>query len=175
MKNMVVYLRLNRYLREWLTFHLGCPVRFPNRSYENALLHRLLSKRPEGAPPSLPVEGAVPVVITDCSYKKPEHYNYLGRRGEQAMAVAIEALFRLDLWSGCAPLIHSGAEINRGIDAWCAASGISLDAREAVRQKFYRIRRDYLKHGVVLGKNFRRKKGTIKVFVFEHNGLKTRK
>lgn len=158
MKNMVVYLSLERYLREWLTFHLGSPVRFPDRSCENALLHRLLTRRPYGAPPELNKQGTVPVIITDSRYRKPEHYNYLGRRGQREMAAAIEALFRIDLWSGCLPLLHSKTELNRGIDAWCTANGISLDAREAVRQKFYRIRRDYMRFGIVLGVNFRKKR-----------------
>lgn len=158
MKDFVVNIRLERYLREWLTFHLGTPVRFPDRSHENVLLHRFLTKRPKDVPPLPAGADAVAVVITDCRYKKPEHYNYLGRRGQRVMAQAIEALFRLDMWSGCAPLLHSGDSLNRGIDAWCAANGISLDAREAVRQKFYRIRRDYMRFGIVLGVNFRKKR-----------------
>ena len=74
---------------------------------------------------------------------------------------AIDALFRLDLWSGCAPLLHSTNELNKGIDQWCADNGISLDAREAVRQKFYRIRKSYLERGIVLGKFYRKKTATI--------------
>ena len=71
------------------------------------------------------------------------------------------------MWSGCAPLLHSSKEINKGIDEWCACNGISLDAREAVRQKFYRIRKAYMEKGIILGK-FYRKKTTIIASKNEH-------
>ena len=73
---------------------------------------------------------------------------------------AIDGLFRISLWSGCFPLIHSKGELNRGIDLWCEQNGISLDAREAVRQKFYRLRRQYHEKGVIVGKIYHKKKST---------------
>ena len=173
MKDIVVYVKVQRYIKEWLEYHLGTPVRFPERSYENELLHRHLDKRPRNLPPDKPEEGTVAIVITDCDHSRPEYYNYLGQRGRRAIVSAIDALFRLDLWSGCAPLMHSKTELNRGIDGWCADNGISLDAREAVRQKFYRIRRAYLERGIVLGNFYRKKTATIP-HIFEH-GEKLRK
>lgn len=173
MKDIQVYVKVPRYIKEWLVFHLGEPVRFPQRSYENELLHRHLDKRPEGIIPDKPAEDMVAIVITDCDHRRPEYYNYLGQRGRRAILSAIDALFRLDLWSGCAPLLHSKHEINRGIDQWCADNGISLDGREAVRQKFYRIRRAYLERGIVLGNFYRKKTATIP-HIFEH-GEKLRK
>ena len=157
MKDLLIYLRLPRYLREWLEFHLGTPVRFPERSYENELLHTLLTKRPASVQPVKPTADSVALVITDCRHRKPEHYNYLGIRGQRVMISSIEGLFRLDLWSSCAGLIHSKGELNKGLDEWCAKSGISLDAREAVRQKFYRMRREYQAHGIVVGKCYQKR------------------
>ena len=124
MKDLLIYLRLPRYLKEWLEFHLGTPVRFPERSYENELLHTLLTKRPASVQPVKPTADSVAMVITDCRHRKPEHYNYLGIRGQRVMISSIEGLFRLDLWSGCAPLLHSRRELNKGIDEWCRANGI---------------------------------------------------
>lgn len=160
MKDIIVQIRVERYIKEWLEFHLGSPVKFPERSYENALLHSYLGKRPADAPPEKTRGDCVAVVITDCLHRKPEYYNYLGTRGHRVMASAIDGLFRLAMWSGCAPLLHADTELNRGIDKWCAENGISLDAREAVRQKFYRMRKAYLKTGIILGK-FYHKKTTI--------------
>lgn len=167
MKDIRVYVKVERYIKEWLEFHLGNPVRFPDRSYENELLHAYLSKRPCDLPPAKPQGCFVSIVITDSLHRKPEFYNYLGSRGQRAVASAIDALFRLDMWSGCAPLLHSSKEINKGIDEWCACNGISLDAREAVRQKFYRIRKAYMEKGIILGK-FYRKKTTIIASKNEH-------
>lgn len=161
MKDFLVYVKVERYIKEWLEFHLGSPVRFPERSYENELLHRHLSRRPYNMPIEA-IDGCkVAIVITDSNRARPEYYNYLGKRGQRAIVSAIDALFRLDLWSGCAPLLHSKTELNKGVENWCTNNGISIDATEAVRQKFYRIRKTYLERGIVLGKFYRKKTATI--------------
>lgn len=155
MKGLTVYIRLEPYLRQWLTHHFGQPVRFPDRSYENRLLHRLLS-RPgsvhELATPTCPPD-SVAVVITDHSLRRPEYWCHLSRRAQAEMARAVANLFCLAMWSECVQLIHSGG-LNRGIDHWCQANGIALIYREGVRQKFYRMRRLYERYGVILGKKY---------------------
>ena len=161
MKDIQVYIKVERYIKEWLEFHLGNPIRFPERSYENEILHRHLAKRPCGLPPEKREDNMVAIVITDCDHSRPEYYNYLALRGQRAIVSAIDALFRLDLWGGCAPLLHSTTELNRGIDHRCADNGISLHAREAVRQEFYRICKSYLERGIVLGKFYRKKTATM--------------
>lgn len=42
MKDITVGIKLELYLKEWLETAMGRPVRFPSKSYENALLHRFL-------------------------------------------------------------------------------------------------------------------------------------
>ena len=153
MKGIIIYLRLEAYLRQWLTHHLGSPVRFPDRSYENALLLRLLSRPTGGYEPPTTVcpPDSVPVIVPDCAHRRPEYYCSLTRRAQAQMARAIDNLFRLHLWSECAPHIHSG-QLNRSLDQWCARQGIALDNREAVRQKFYRMRHAYQEKGIFLRK-----------------------
>ena len=163
MKDIQVHIKVERYIKEWLTFHLGNPVRFPERSYENEVIHRHLIRRPSTVPFEKPNEDTIAIVITDCRYRKPEHYNYLGRGGQRAVASAINALFKIQLWAECMPLMHAKGELNKGIDKWCADNGISLDAREAVRQKFYRLRKLYLDKGIVLHKIYRKKSATLPV------------
>lgn len=157
MKNIVVHVRLPAYLRSWLTHTLGDPVRFPARSYESLLLSRLVTRRPGAAPIEGPGPDTVAMIIPDNALKRPEYYNYLGRRGRAEMTQAVERLFRLHLWSEAAGLIGSARELNRGIDEWCRANGIGIDAREAVRQKFYRMRRDYMQFGIILGRKYAKK------------------
>lgn len=158
MKDIVVHLKVEKYIKQWLEHTLGNPVRFPPQSYENILLHRSLRTPPKGhMPPLLQDPDMVAIVIPDNSYRKPEFYNYLGERGRRALVAAIDGLFRIALWSDCAPLIHSKEELNKGIDSWCREHGIELDYREAVRQKFYRIRKSYQIKGVILGKIYRKK------------------
>lgn len=157
MKGMFVYVRLETAPRQWLTHCLGNPVVFPSHSYENALLIRMLTKRPAGVSPLN--EGTdpkcVPILIPDSSSKPSEYYNYLGRRGHELLVSAIDDLFRLALWSECSSSLYQGG-VNKAIDEWCERNGIELDAREAVRQKFYRMRKKYQTTGIILG-NFYKK------------------
>ena len=120
----------------------------------------MLTRRPPNEPPELPSDDTVSIVITDNRHHKPEFYNYLGFHGQRTIVSAIDGLFRISLWSGCFPLIHSKGELNKGIDLWCEQNGISLDAREAVRQKFYRLRKQYHEKGVIVGKIYLKKKTT---------------
>ena len=94
MKDITVGIKLELYLKERLETAMGRPVRFPSKSYENALLHRFLVRGGQNRM----VDDNVLLVITDCHYRKPETYNCLGRDGRRAMAAAIDALFRIDLW-----------------------------------------------------------------------------
>lgn len=159
MKDITIYIKLPSYLRQWATHSMGNPVRFPEQSYENHLLHRCLWRSIRNTqPPSMRCpEDCVQVVITDDRCRKPEFYNYLSRRGQTAMLRAIESLFRIHLWSDCVHLIHGTEGMNEGLDRWCAEHGIGLDYREAVRQKFYRMRRSYETMGIILGKKHKKK------------------
>lgn len=148
MKDITVGIKLEGYVKEWLEGALGRPVRFPAKSYENALLHRFLTRGGQARQ----VDDNVLIVISDCHYRKPETYNCLGRDGRRAMAAAIDALFRIDLWSGCAGLVHTDGNLNKGLDEWCKKKGISVENREAVRQKFYRMRKAYNERGIIIGK-----------------------
>lgn len=130
---------------------MGMPVTFPRASYENAVIARYLSPLPAGHAPQLCRPGDVPIVVPQIHGKPPERYNYFGRRGVAALTEAVNTLFTLDLWHGVSSLI-STSQLNEGIDKWCVARGIGLDYREAVRQRFYRIRQSYARHGVLLGR-----------------------
>ncbi len=159
MKDIIVYIPLPPYLREWLTHQLGSPVRFPARSYESLVLTRLCTKRPKeyAAEPACPM-GCVPVVLPDNKWHKPEYYNHLSREAQTKMAHVVKNLFRLNLWTECCGLISSSLPLNEGIQEWCRLHGIACENREAVRQTFYRMRQLYEDTGIILGK--KRKKTT---------------
>lgn len=149
MKGMLLYFRLDGYLREWLVHTFGSPVSFPARSYENAIIVRHLIKRPPGV---LPLDGAgsdtVPIVIPDNGRRPPEHYNHLSIYGQRLLHHAVLNLFTIDLWHGCAPLCGSPG-LNEGIYRWCDRHGIDFDHQEAVRQRFYRMRKEYRLRGII--------------------------
>lgn len=154
MRNITLKLRLPGYLRQWLTHCYGNPVRFPNRSYEHLLLRRYLRKPPAGYIPKKTTPDEVAIIIPDNDLHRPEYYHHLGRDGYRLLCDGIDNLFRLSLWRECFPLLATPGQLNKGLDDWCADHGIALDYREAVRQKFYRMRRAYDDFGIFLGKKY---------------------
>lgn len=155
MKDLTLSLALRPYLAEWLTTRFGRPVRFPVRSYENLLLHSLVVRgRVRGvrcADEAPPGKRVVHIVLTDSSRRRPEYWHVLTRRASQDMARALERLFRLQLWSECAPLLFRPSGLNAGLDEWCRRQGIAIEHREGVRQKFYRMRKAYEAQGIKIG------------------------
>lgn len=157
MKDITTTLKLKPYLVQWLTHHFGEPVRFPPRSYENMLLVRLIEKQPNGwCSRSMGEPGYVQIIIPDNIRKRPEYFNYLGRNAQKVMASAIEDLFILQLWRACCPLLLTRGTLNSGLNTWCASNGISLDYREGIRQRFYRMRAEYRRYGINIGDKYRK-------------------
>ena len=160
MKDITTTLYLPAYLAQYLAAHYGRPVRFPARSMENELLRRLTVRPPRSMSGGEPADGearrgmdAVEIVLPDDALHRPEYYNYLGRTARRRMASAIDALFRVHLWTECLPLVVGG-RINQGLDEWCRENGIGVEAREAVRQKFYRMRCLYAPLGIRIGRKY---------------------
>ncbi len=161
MKDITVLLRLEPYLRQWLTHAFGEPVRFPAQSYENHLLLRLVQRVPHASAIANEDKNSlkcVRVVIPDSAHRRPEYYHHLSRRANAKMCAALVSLFRIHLWSDIAPKIHADG-LNRAIDDWCQSQGIDIDYREGVRQKFYRMRKSYETYGIILGKKHCHKVG----------------
>ena len=71
------------------------------------------------------------------------------------LADAIDDLFCIDMWNSLAPYLSSSG-INGRLDKWCEERGISLDNIEAVRQRFYRLRKNYAKFHIILGKKYKK-------------------
>ncbi len=150
MSKYVFYIRLPKYLSEWLTARLGTPVTFPYGSPQNAIIRTYISKRPDGVPVDCGDDESIAIVIPDSIAKPPETYNYIGERGRAAVVEAIKDLFLRHLWSDITPLVGTPVKLNSLIAAWCEMNGIGVDRIETVRQCFYRIRKEYAKRGIKL-------------------------
>lgn len=151
MSSFVIYLRLEKYLSQWLVHALGNPVRFPAQSNENAVIRRFLQRLPSGQKPELMVDGLTPVVIPDSKAKDPAVYNYLGPRAKEAIIEAIEDLFRRNMWAELGEMsFDQSIGVNKMVAAWCEMHGIDDDFVETVRQKYYRMRNAYTKKGLFL-------------------------
>ena len=148
----VIYLKLEKYLMQWLTHSLGNPVRFPAQSNENAVISRFLTKLPEEKSPEMFQEGLTPIVIPESKAKDPTIYNYLGPRAKEAVIESIEDLFRRNMWAELGDMManEQSVGVNKIVAAWCEMHGIDDDYIETVRQKFYRIRKAYTNKGINL-------------------------
>ena len=157
MAQMVIYIKLEKYLAEWLTHSLGNPVRFPAQSNENAVIRAFIQQVPEGKKPQTGGEGMTAIVIPESKAKPPETWHYMGPKGLVAVHEAIMDLFVRNMWADLSRLDSSSIGVNTRVAAWCEMHGIGLDRVETVRQKYYRIREAYTKRGINL-QNYDRKK-----------------
>ena len=160
MSQFVIYIKLEKYLSEWLTHSLGNPVRFPVGSNENAVIRAFIQKLPEDAKPDIDTEYMTPICIPDSKAKPASSYNYMGEKGKQAVKEAIADLFIRNLWNELRSLEDSPVGVNTRIAAWCEMHGIGLDRVETVRQKYYRIRDAYTRRGINLQNSTRGKSDT---------------
>ena len=157
MSDFVIYVKLPKYLHEWVTNRLGDPVVFPYRAPQNCVIRTYTQKLPPGMRPETAAEGLTAVSIPDSIAKPPEVYNHVAKRGKEAVAESIKDLFLRELWSDITPMVKSNLGLNRLIGAWCELHGISDGNVEAVRQCYYRIRKSYGEVGINL-KDFTRPK-----------------
>ncbi len=153
MSQFLIYLKLPKYLSQWVTDRLGNPVVFPASSPQNAVIRTYIRKRLPSEPVDcLPPEGYTAICIPDSIAKPPEVYNHLGERGKLAMQETIKDLFLRELWSDISPLEKAPCGLNKLIAAWCENHGIDIDRIETVRQCYYRIRKAYQQRGINLKK-----------------------
>jgi len=153
MSQYLIYVNLPKYLSQWATNRLGDPVVFPASSPQNAVIRTYIRKRlPEEPVEALQPEGSTAIAIPDSIAKPPEEYNHMGLRGKLAVQETILDLFKRELWSDISPLENAPCGLNKLIAAWCESHGIDIDRVETVRQRYYRIRKDFQKVGINLKK-----------------------
>ena len=157
MSQFCIYIKLEKYLAEWLTHSLGNPVVFPTGSNENAVIRCFISKLPEGKSPDVATEDTTAICIPDSKAKPASSYNYMGEKGKKAVHEAILDLFIRSLCNDLSRIENSNIGINTRIAAWCEMHGIGLDRIETVRQRYYRIRDAYSKKGINLQNSTRGK------------------
>ena len=150
MSNFCIYLKVEPYLAQWVTNHLGDPIDFPRDSPESKLIKRFLDKTPLQDNPDL--DGNVKVLIPYSKQKDPRFYNYLRPMAKSLLVESLESMFITNLWAELGSVQGVSCSLTSLIRAWLEQHGISEDYEETIRQKFYRIRKRYQKKGIFLGK-----------------------
>lgn len=154
-KIWTVYIPVKPFVAQWLKFHYGDPVRFPDLSLENQDLRRFTLNKHEydrlGIKRS-EHNGGVLVVLPQSKHKDPETYHYLGKRGEEAVIDSIERIFKQNMFCELGDETMRGCNLNIAIKAWCEKHGIDEQYSNTIKQRYYRIRDCYQQCGIDLRK-----------------------
>lgn len=157
MSQFVIYIKLEKYLSQWVTHHFGVPAVFPAQSNVNAVIRTFLTRMPEGVTPDLNNGDDTVIAIPDSKAKPPQTYNYIRRRGKIAVKEVLRDLFKRSLWTDISPLDNTNVGLNTRIAAWCEMQGISFEYVETVRQCYYRMRDSYADRDINLRCSSRKK------------------
>lgn len=150
MSKFVIYLKLQPFVAQWLHHHYGDPVRFQPMSVENATILQFTQKLPAGKEPDTSVQGLTAVCIPDNEKKDPATFNYLGKKGKEAVVDCIERTFKLMMWSELNDMSAIGCSVLNAIDAWCEMHGIDIEYDRTILMRYNRLRKSYEKKGIDL-------------------------
>lgn len=150
-----IYLKVERYMQQYLTHHFGDPIVLPRDSAEIRILKTLLVKPPVWINTDLPPDDFgdenifyVRLEIPYSKEKDPRSYNYLVESSKSLIVERLELIFINNLWTELLELtLIPELELTKIIYAWCESHGISNfeddKNAETIRQKYYRMRRTY--------------------------------
>lgn len=125
MSDIVIYLKLDPYLAQWLTHeHGGNPVVFPKNSAENDILELGLTLKPYLAAPNEPGIDKVPISVPYFKSKDVRSYNYLPPKGRRALARCIRTRFVISMWNDLFKFGNIGKRKQDIIWTWMEAHGI---------------------------------------------------
>lgn len=148
--NYYIYLKVEPYLAQWLKKSLGDPVELPRESPESKLIKRFLDKQPEGVNPDTGTDSNLMVAIPWSKEKDPRTYNYLSPRAKKALIESFETIFINNLWTELGSLEGINSTLTNVIYAYLEKHGIDEEHWETIRQKYYRIRKQYMQRGIKL-------------------------
>lgn len=144
MSDIVIYLRLDTYLAQWLTHeHGGHPVVFPKNSVEHNILETFLTTRPPFGAQVGPGENRVAIQLPYLKNKNVRYSNFLPHSARRSLANSIRNRFIIALWNDLYRFGNIGRRKQDLIWAWMEAHGI--DATETnwnTIAKIYKRKRD---------------------------------
>lgn len=150
MSKFVIYLNVQPFLKQWLEYHYGSPVRFPDGSAQNRAIRRVTTRLQPGMMPRLQQPGDIAIVIPDSKEKDPAIYNHLTEKGESAMRNALNDLFMDSFIPTIRQDREAGIRLQDSIYMYCERHHISIDYANALRMREFRERECHTRHGVTL-------------------------
>lgn len=155
MSKFVIYLKLQPFVAQWLHHHFGDPVQFQPHSVENSTILQFTTRLPDGREPDVASPGLTAICIPDNEKKDPSIYNYIGKKGKEAVEDCIERTFRLMMWNELNDMSSVGCSVLSAIDAWCEMHGIDIEYDRTILMRYNRLRNSYVKKGIDLRRKTR--------------------
>ena len=167
MSNILIYVKLPLYEREWCETHFGSPCEFPPASNLNNVIRHFSRIRPKDILPETQQEGELAICLMGSKSKKPEVYNYIGKHGKLAIAEAIDDLFTMHMWEDLTDIGCRNVQLTKLIRDWMDSNGISMANNnfDNLRMKFQRIKESYKKSaGINVSRGYKHepKKNVVK-------------
>ena len=144
MSEIIIYLKLDPYLAQWLAHeHGGNVVEFPKNSTENDILELGLMRPPYFASANEPGKDKVPIGVPWFKSKNVRFNNYLSARSRRALAQCIRTRFVVALWKDLYKFGYIGKRKQDLIWAWMDAHGIEMtETNWNTIAKIYKRKRD---------------------------------
>ncbi len=158
MSDILIYIKLPLYEREWCEYHFGRPCEFPSHTNLNHVIRHFSRKRPDGVLPETQQEGELAICLMGSRSKKPEIYNYITKHGKAAIAEAIDDIFVMHMWEDLTDIGCRSVKLSKLVMDWMENNGISMKGNnyENLRMKFQRIKDAYKKNnGINISRGYK--------------------
>lgn len=145
MSNILIYVKIPLYEREWCEHHFGSPCTFPAATNLNNVIRHFSRIRPSGVEPDTQQPGELAICLMGSKSKKPDVYNFISTHGKAAIGQAIDDLFTMHMWEELTDIGCRSIAISKLIMDWMEQNGISMSGNnyENLRMKFQRIKDAY--------------------------------
>ena len=145
MSDYLVHINVAPYVAEFMYHHFGNPVRLVKDSPEARLLKTYLERMPEGARPDVGVGNNLRIAVPWFKEKDPRVYCWLSPMSKAALGECFESVFLRNMWVELLQMPEVRCRISTMIYAYMERHGISEEHWECIRQKYYRLRKQYFK------------------------------
>ena len=146
-EDLIIYLKLDTYLAQWVVHEYGEIVEFPRNSAENDVIQLGLMRKPILAYVPGPGEGYVPIKVPYFKERNIRIYNYLSYSGRKSLARCIRSRFVIALWNDLHKFGHIGRQKQDLIWTWMEAHGIdTTETNFNTLFKIYKRKRDVYRH-----------------------------
>ena len=148
-----LYLKVSPYLADFITHSFGNPVELDRDSPESRIIRKYISKTPKDEKPDMGQDSNLTIRIPYFKEADPRVYNYMGKAAKNALVESFYQLMDKSMMEEIGSLENCiRGKTSPMIYAWMESHGIPDNETNwyAISQKYYRLRKKYLKNGIKL-------------------------